>query len=84
MMHRFDLQFEVQLEYTGAKKLLSVFTKSFANFAQETRIIAKSETNVIAALGQKFGARLIQTDDYDPDNAGFIKFAHWILIVHCC
>ena len=66
---------KVQLEYTGARNLLYSFTKSFVSFVEETRAVAESEANVLAALSEQFGIRLIETDSYDPDNIGFIKCA---------
>ena len=61
------------MEETGKMKVLFDFMKSFAKFVTDTGIVAKSDGNAFAALGSKFGIQLIQTDDYDPDNVGFVK-----------
>jgi hypothetical protein len=62
---------QVQFEYTGDKKLLFGFTKSFVRFAQETNMFAGSGNNVLASLDGQFGVRLLETNQDDQDGAGF-------------
>ena len=57
--------------------MLFDFIKSFKKIASECGIVPNWDGNVRAALGNKFGFQIVQTDDYDPDKIGFVK---WLCI----
>ena len=62
------------MEEIGKLRVLFDFTKSFVKFTTDSGIVAKLDGNTHAALGNKFGIQIIQTDDYDPDDVGFVKW----------
>ena len=68
------------MEEIGKLRVLFDFTKSFVKFTTDSGIVAKLDGNTHAALGNKFGIQIIQTDDYDPDDVGFVK---WLRKCQC-
>jgi hypothetical protein len=76
--------FEVQVEYTGDMKLLFPFTKSFIKFAKDTGIVADSKDDALNALEDQFNIKLVETNSYDPDDAGFIMSTYKAEIRYVC
>ena len=71
------------MEEIGKLRVLFDFTKSFVKFTTDSGIVANLDGNDHAALENKFGIQIIQTDDYDPDDVGFVKWLRKCQLMIC-
>ena len=62
------------MEETGKLKVLFDFPKSFAKFATDTGIVANLDGNNLVLWGNTFGIQIVLSNEYDPDNVGFVRW----------
>ena len=68
------------MEETGTLRVFLDFMQSIKNIATECGIVVNTDGHFRVASGNEFGIQIIQTNEFDPDNIGFVQ---WLCTREC-